>query len=54
QDWTAEVLARQEFFRVSTPLARRPAGWPPTRYEAKALAAGRQPLYWRLVRRSGS
>jgi tRNA (guanine-N7-)-methyltransferase len=54
QGWTAEVLARQEFFRVSLPLARRPVGWPPTRYEAKALAAGRQPLYWRLVRRSGS
>ncbi|HWA80506.1 MAG TPA: tRNA (guanine-N7)-methyltransferase, partial [Acetobacteraceae bacterium] len=26
QGWTAEVLARQEFFRVSLPLARRPVG----------------------------
>jgi tRNA (guanine-N7-)-methyltransferase len=51
QAWTAEVLAQQAFFRVPPPSVRRPAGWPPTRYEAKALAAGRQPLYWRLVRR---
>jgi tRNA (guanine-N7-)-methyltransferase len=28
----------------------RPAGWPATRYEAKALAAGRIPLYWRFRR----
>jgi tRNA (guanine-N7-)-methyltransferase len=26
---------------------RRPADWPPTRYEAKALAAGRAPVYLR-------
>jgi len=51
QAWTAGVLAGQEFFCVPPPLARRPAGWPPTRYEAKALAAGRRPLYWRLIRR---
>jgi tRNA (guanine-N7-)-methyltransferase len=31
---------------------RRPADWPPTRYEAKAIAAGRTPLYLRLRRRS--
>ena len=35
---------------VAPPAARRPAGWPPTRYEAKALAAGRTPLYWSLRR----
>jgi len=29
----------------------RPADWPPTRYEKKALAAGRRPAYLRLVRR---
>ena len=29
----------------------RPAGWPPTRYEAKALAAGRKCQYFRFARR---
>jgi tRNA (guanine-N7-)-methyltransferase len=29
----------------------RPADWPETRYEAKALAAGRRPLYLRFRRR---
>ncbi len=29
---------------------RRPADWPATRYEAKALAAGRQPAYLRFAR----
>jgi tRNA (guanine-N7-)-methyltransferase len=51
QDWTAEVLAGQGFFAVPPPATARPEGWPPTRYEAKALAAGRQPLYWSLRRR---
>jgi tRNA (guanine-N7-)-methyltransferase len=30
---------------------RRPADWPPTRYEQKALRQGRRPAYLRLVRR---
>jgi tRNA (guanine-N7-)-methyltransferase len=30
---------------------RRPADWPQTRYEAKALAAGRTPVFLRLARR---
>jgi tRNA (guanine-N7-)-methyltransferase len=29
----------------------RPADWPPTRYEAKAIAAGRRPYFLRLRRR---
>ncbi len=29
----------------------RPADWPPTRYEQKAIAAGRKPLYLRFARR---
>ena len=33
---------------------RRPADWPPTRYEAKALDAGRRPAYLRFRRRSDS
>lgn len=30
---------------------RRPADWPPSRYEDKALAEGRRPTYLRFVRR---
>jgi tRNA (guanine-N7-)-methyltransferase len=50
QRWVEEVLAEQDFFAVERREAR-PAGWPATRYEAKALAAGRQPVYWSLTRR---
>jgi tRNA (guanine-N7-)-methyltransferase len=31
----------------------RPADWPPTRYEEKALAAGRRPAFLRFARRGG-
>jgi tRNA (guanine-N7-)-methyltransferase len=51
QAWTADVLADQEAFEVPPPAVERPEGWPPTRYEAKALLAGRQCLYWSLIRR---
>ena len=50
QDWVAEVFAGQPFFAVTPPAGSRPDGWPPTRYEAKALAAGRSPRYWTLAR----
>ena len=30
----------------------RPADWPATRYEQKAVVAGRPPLYLRFVRRA--
>lgn len=50
QAWVAEVLAGQDVFRVPEPARARPAGWPGTRYEAKALRAGRVPLYWSLTR----
>ena len=52
QAWVAEVLAAQAFFDVSPPAATRPEGWPPTRYEAKALAAGRAPAYWSCIKLS--
>ena len=52
QAWVAEVLAAQSFFDVPPPSTERPPGWPPTRYEAKALRAGRKPLYWSLIRRA--
>ncbi len=51
QQWVREVLAAQTLFDVPEPAATRPEGWPPTRYEAKALAAGRTPLYWSIYRR---
>ena len=54
QAWVAEVLAAQTLFTVGRPATERPAGWPPTRYEAKALAAGRPPLYWTAYRRQVS
>lgn len=50
QGWVAEVLAAQDFFAVPPPAVARPDRWPPTRYEAKALRAGRTPLYWSLRR----
>ena len=52
QAWVAEVLADQRFFDVPPPATARPEGWPATRYEAKARAAGRKPLYWALTRRA--
>jgi len=51
QAWVGEVMAAQPLFAVTPPATARPAGWPPTRYEAKALREGRQPLYWSFIRR---
>jgi tRNA (guanine-N7-)-methyltransferase len=51
QAWVGEVMGAQTLFDVPPPAAVRPRGWPPTRYEAKALRAGRAPLYWRAIRR---
>lgn len=51
QTWVAEVMAGQGFFDVPPPATARPAAWPGTRYEAKALREGRGPLYWSLTRR---
>ncbi len=51
QAWTTEVLAAQDLFDAPAPATVRPDGWPPTRYERKAEAAGRARLYWTLTRR---
>ena len=51
QAWVREVMATQRLFDLGEPETARPEGWPPTRYEAKALRAGRQPLYWLFRRR---
>ena len=48
-DWTLLHLARAAGLRLDGRARRRLAaalsGWPGTRYEAKALAAGRKPTY---------
>jgi tRNA (guanine-N7-)-methyltransferase len=46
QAWVEEVMAGQSLFHVAPPAMLRPMGWPPTRYEAKALREGRTPRYW--------
>jgi tRNA (guanine-N7-)-methyltransferase len=51
QAWVTEVMGAQTLFDVPPPATIRPDGWPPTRYEAKAITAGRQPLYWSVTRR---
>ena len=51
QAWVEEVMGTQTLFSLSQTSSQRPDGWPATRYEAKARAAGRQPLYWRFSRR---
>ena len=51
QDWVAQVMQGAADF---APVARgttRPADWPGTRYEAKALREGRTPIYWVFRRR---
>ena len=52
QGWVTQVMTRQDWFDNIAPAEQRPEGWPPTRYEAKALRAGRRPLYWRFIRRA--
>ncbi len=52
QDWVRSVMADQTLFDAPPPETSRPMGWPPTRYEAKALKAGRTPLYWTFSRRA--
>lgn len=53
QAWVTEVMSAQDLFIAPAPATTRPEGWPPTRYEAKALRAGRHPLYWTFIRRAG-
>lgn len=52
QAWIGEHLAAAAAFEDAAAQRDRPADWLPTRYEAKALGDGRQPLYWRYRRRS--
>ena len=54
-DWIATALASRADFvevaRVEGDWPDRPADWPATRYEQKAVAAGRMPRFFRLSRR---
>jgi tRNA (guanine-N7-)-methyltransferase len=45
QDWIPARLAEHPAFELIAHADIRPDDWPPTRYEAKALKAGRRPLY---------
>jgi tRNA (guanine-N7-)-methyltransferase len=55
QEWILENLAAHPAFAGPAGAAderlRRPADWPSTRYEAKAIAAGRRPIYLAYTRR---
>jgi tRNA (guanine-N7-)-methyltransferase len=48
QEWTDAVIAGQAKFTLRSRSEIRPQGWPGTRYEGKAIAAGRRPVYWVL------
>ena len=50
QAWVDTVIGAQRWFTGPAPASERPDTWPPTRYEAKARRAGRQPRYWSLLR----
>ena len=54
--WTLEHVAGNEAFsltdRISGDWPQRPADWPETRYEQKARAQGRTPVFLRYVRSS--
>jgi tRNA (guanine-N7-)-methyltransferase len=45
QEWMPERIGEHPAFRLETRAEERPADWAPTRYEAKALRAGRHPIY---------
>lgn len=51
QSWVTDVMGGQTLFDCPAPSLHRPEGWPPTRYEQKAIRAGRQPMYWTAIRR---
>ncbi len=45
QDWMPARIGEHPAFALETRATERPADWAPTRYEAKALKAGRHPIY---------
>ena len=53
RDWIREHAAAEGSFALVSETAARPESWPPTRYEEKALAAGRRPAYLKFRRKPG-
>jgi tRNA (guanine-N7-)-methyltransferase len=51
QAWVEEVMGDAAGFALASRETTRPADWPGTRYEAKALREGRTPIYWTFRRR---
>lgn len=49
--WALEHLSADARFLMAGEWGARPADWPPTRYEQKALKAGRGCVYFRFVRK---
>ena len=45
QEWMPARLGEHPAFALIARVETRPDDWPPTRYEAKALKAGRRPIY---------
>ncbi|MDB5396139.1 MAG: tRNA ((46)-N7)-methyltransferase TrmB [Rhodospirillales bacterium] len=52
QEWMPARIAKHPAFVLVDHATVRPEGWAPTRYEAKALRAGRRPIYLAYRRRS--
>jgi len=50
-EWMMDHLAGHSAFELAQDWRARPADWPPTRYEAKARAAGRDCVYLSFLRR---
>ncbi len=48
--WVLEQMEAHPAFRISARFEDRPVDWPPTRYEAKAIAAGRSRTYLSYIR----
>ncbi len=53
KEWAQEQLEASPHFVTATPdPTRRPAEWPQTRYEQKAVREGRQSIYLRYIRQN--
>ncbi|MBW4037020.1 MAG: tRNA (guanosine(46)-N7)-methyltransferase TrmB [Proteobacteria bacterium] len=50
QAWVDQVFGESALFDRIETTTTRPDDWCPTRYEAKAIRAGRTPRYWRFAR----
>lgn len=49
-DWALTHLRDSPLFNLQVSAGQRPSGWPPTRYEAKAIKAGRECVYMTATR----